>query len=886
LSASVCAPGSVLLQPERLQGVDGLDPDAALVRDVIDAAVRIGSDKANGGSIVDVFEAAVEAMAGHLLDAAGGGLTRAVQHLQDVVAPVGAFVQRLPDMVSESSTPEEVASTLLDLLSSLARTAQGLTLGRIRATTGTFLDVLQQDLGLTSAAGMEQVWAFVDDLIARMEAVPPEDDPSVRINRLNLIGVVRRIRRRMKGAFVFPEFDADRLASLLFDQLTTGGFAEGLEKIACAGTAASAGLSVATSLAHVVPFTGFGSHSIGAGETGGGSEAPPDEPGTEYQWYASWLLGGKDIEWYQFWKFKSHVWIDRRGTQVEVRRRDHRLFLGGDIDWTSVPTGPFPVDVAPGAEREPQKQPLKYTFKRVSPAGMEVWARHLGWITDGFEAQLHLWHPLGGVTIMKGGQVSVTDLLSAITGAGHTAFDIGMKMPFKFWLLYDRRLDDHWYGTPAAFLPTFLSTFPGTFQGFHTNADAGHSFLWWLLLVLSDVMSVYGTYALAAVPRDVILGFITMLNYDGPTEAPLGDDTRPDNRTEMDGLLSVVNLLMTMFLIKGVVPREDYAHPFSGPGGHAAAMWLGYMLLGGILTGAMAGFLGTALAQALAAIFGSPATDWPLLGKNVLKGMVGVVLPFWITLWSFKENDTDGGKWNPDSGGGFNGYPDPSDSPYHLPWTGGDTIMCFQGNQGFFSHHALNGMQVYAYDFMLDKGDAVRAMRGGTVVDYFDWVPDYKNEDTPAGTGSIPEQTQTDNWNCVVIRHDQDTAKKHDLGPMGAASTTYAVYGHGQFGSVRQVFKGRGVEAGDIIGTVVPQGEALMLANSTGDSFCDHVHVAVYTGPATPASAADKKKAVTQSSLGVRIPFVFKEVGSNAGLSPTAGVPGSRTWHESENATP
>ena len=89
---------------------------------------------------------------------------------------------------------------------------------------------------------------------------------------------------------------------------------------------------------------------------------------------------------------------------------------------------------------------------------------------------------------------------------------------------------------------------------------------------------------------------------------------------------------------------------------------------------------------------------------------------------------------------------------------------------------------------------------------------------------------------------------------------------------------------GSIIGTVVQRGEPIMLADSTGNSFCDHVHVAVHVGSAVPASAADRAKPVARSNLGQEIPFVFKDVGDNAGISPTAGVPGSRTWHESSNA--
>ena len=54
-----------------------------------------------------------------------------------------------------------------------------------------------------------------------------------------------------------------------------------------------------------------------------------------------------------------------------------------------------------------------------------------------------------------------------------------------------------------------------------------------------------------------------------------------------------------------------------------------------------------------------------------------------------------------------------------------------QANQGMCSHNFVAGNLVYSYDFSLDEDDVILAARPGTVVDFFDWVP---NDKTPTPT--------------------------------------------------------------------------------------------------------------------------------------------------------
>ena len=57
-------------------------------------------------------------------------------------------------------------------------------------------------------------------------------------------------------------------------------------------------------------------------------------------------------------------------------------------------------------------------------------------------------------------------------------------------------------------------------------------------------------------------------------------------------------------------------------------------------------------------------------------------------------------------------YPPAVSSPYRLPWTGGVTRLCIQGNRAIVSHR---DWEEFAYDFAMPVGSDVCAARGGTV---------------------------------------------------------------------------------------------------------------------------------------------------------------------------
>jgi murein DD-endopeptidase MepM/ murein hydrolase activator NlpD len=467
-----------------------------------------------------------------------------------------------------------------------------------------------------------------------------------------------------------------------------------------------------------------------------------------------------------------------------------------------------------------------------------------------------------------------------------------MPLPFFIW----PKGSAWWQKLALSALPFMLFTFPGTFQGFHTKGDLGENTAFYFLLFVSDVINMASEGLIAETLRDAVLSFLTIINYDSSVGDSPSADNRPDNRSQIDGVVGLFTFLSTWFLFKKLVDRGDYGIQ---AGNARAKLFLAYELAGGLGLGLVGGALGTLVAWAIGAIAGSGSgvVDAEVFGSTVLRAALSSAVPwrFIPRLYYWKENDTDGGKWNP-TGPDFNGYPNNSASPYSLPWAAGDSILCFQGNLGLFSHNFVGSQeQVYAYDLMLDKGTEILAARPGTVVDYFDWVPDGQHPPSSGVSASstgdpvqpLPTQTTSQSWNFVMIMHDQEGPpnQTHDLGPGGATFTTYAVYGHGQQGTVRSSFLANGVQPQNIIGTVVQRGQVLMHADNTGTSFCNHCHMEVRPGPApVPPPAGKPLTPVTLNTVLANgsIPFVFKEV-SNQKPTENDGVCMSRRFYKSAN---
>ncbi len=153
----------------------------------------------------------------------------------------------------------------------------------------------------------------------------------------------------------------------------------------------------------------------------------------------------------------------------------------------------------------------------------------------------------------------------------------------------------------------------------------------------------------------------------------------------------------------------------------------------------------------------------------------------------------------------FEAYPSPAASPYLLPWTGGETRFCIQGNRAVVSHR---GWEEHAFDFVMPVGTDVRAARAGTVTKVV-----------------VEHDGNGRNWpnNRVVVQHEDGSL---------------AEYLH-----LKQ--NGSYVKVGD----EVTQGQVIAASGNVGNSMLPHLHFHV--------TAPDRSST---------LPITFKDVPIHDGI--------------------
>lgn len=150
---------------------------------------------------------------------------------------------------------------------------------------------------------------------------------------------------------------------------------------------------------------------------------------------------------------------------------------------------------------------------------------------------------------------------------------------------------------------------------------------------------------------------------------------------------------------------------------------------------------------------------------------------------------------------------------YRLPWPGGETFSVVQGNNGAYSHE---GLEAYAWDFIMPTGSVVEAARGGVVR--------FVRDDSNAGGGQIQEDG--DASNDVVIDHGDGTSGLY----------MHLMY-HGVL--VRQ-------------GEQVRQGQPIAYSGGTGYATGPHLHFMV--------------EQTTGDWYAQSLPISFADVASNSGV--------------------
>lgn len=150
-------------------------------------------------------------------------------------------------------------------------------------------------------------------------------------------------------------------------------------------------------------------------------------------------------------------------------------------------------------------------------------------------------------------------------------------------------------------------------------------------------------------------------------------------------------------------------------------------------------------------------------------------------------------------------YPPSEASPYLLPWTGGETRFCIQGNRAVVSHR---GWEEHAFDFVMPVGTDVRAARAGTVVKVV-----------------VEHDGNGRNWpnNRVVVRHEDGTLAEY----------------------LHLKKDGSYVKVGD----AVAQGQVIAASGNVGNSMLPHLHFHV-----------------TDAERSTTLPITFKDVSIHEGL--------------------
>ena len=284
--------GTVLLQPRKVDPKLGWD--SALLDDVLALSMRLGWDGAHGGHALEAIAQAAEAVLKDMFAHTSAGRASALQKFQALLQPVADRLTAATAGLPAESDPHEVlvgAEQLAGLLSDLVNS---LTVEQLQEKLDQALRILSEDFGLTTDYVQQQVDALFTEAARRLRSAPREADTAARDNRMEIAALLLRVRRALHGLFVLPPLSADRLAGPAFDLLRKLDFDGLTHRVGNVTTAAKDGLTAATALTDLVPFSmGFGAQGPGAAGTGSSTQK-------KKLWYASWVTGddtrGTDIE--------------------------------------------------------------------------------------------------------------------------------------------------------------------------------------------------------------------------------------------------------------------------------------------------------------------------------------------------------------------------------------------------------------------------------------------------------------------------------------------------------------------------------------------------------------------------------------------------------------
>lgn len=553
-----------------------------------------------------------------------------------------------------------------------------------------------------------------------------------------------------------------------------------------------------------------------------------------------------------------------------------------------------------------------YTFKTINAGTCNDWAYHSSWFIDLVKGILHAlsMEPTAATGNKSDALSNLSNMLLSFT---YGSLKLGGPKGCA-WSQTDPNLNSIWAKSVLPFIGTMVASLEGIHRNTGSTVGAGGArFSYWLSLATKDIGEKYLLDHWCQLIRDAVLGYITLINYEGPRIAPSsGLDNRPNNRKTFPLLVKLMDEI-GVWLTIALFPQDWYGFPSSenaDHGGKLIAHWLG---AGSIIALANT-LLGTKIAESIGEV-----EDHTAICKSLKRGVGNMLVKFPIYLYLANEGNTRMGRLSHVTTPMF-GYPSANNSPYSLPFPNGIVQHCVQGNQGLWSHNSLQDVSsIYAYDFALDFDDDVVAAREGIVWAFADNQPDDTDTDN----------NWTDTGNFIQLLHTGDPDENHepldghDLNLQKDKVRTFAEYRHGRADSigatggalhtgittvgmrlvstvlvnanVKSAFADYGVDldrlfaedaaatiavevtvpGGDLVGPyLVPKGEIIMRAGNTGRIAFNQLHMQVQPARQDADGTVVGMEAYT-------IPFVFQEVKS--GFSGRVGVARTGYYYQSEN---
>jgi hypothetical protein len=929
--------GSLLIQPQMMARLQGRAPEEEFADEVVSLAQKLLAAPQQLEQLAPVLVQAVQASAERLL-----------QRWQPGQAAVGAAVLSLLEPLTTRlgtlaggdalSSPAALLRRLADLVDTLDDLPAAFSDEGIRALFQRVGQVLTGPLGLSQTLLHDEARAVLGDIRSGLIARAATLDPATAATAMAIAGLIGRLQNQGLDDLPRLSLGADTLAASLLQSMRASGADALRSRIACWLGKLAALLRAAADLADAVqaaapavpsaqprrqPARSATSRSAAAAPARspvaaaahaaarrplparlGERPAPTRSVDGTFCWYATWLyrrrrhgLGeGSDagfgtallqtlIPGYP----EDEVWLSADRKQLILRRAngpDEVLRSSEDtaMDWHESAPFTAPVDGE------------VFSFGIFPPAFLETWTRISHTAVEGGKG---LWHLISMIT---GGKEHGTNIPLWLWYWGK-AVSAGFGVPLESRIA---RGGEHGMGVKWVFspLPVWLAVIFGSIEGHQSDTGAGNQFLFWFTLLGGDALNAFQAHASLFALHDLVLSAFTLLNQTTPKPGePLAANW------QLGGPWIGLGSFLALFIMVKAKSADEYSHLFSFGKNPMQALW--WLVLAPAVC-ALGSAIGSMVVWAL-----SRQVQGKLLARELGYGALRGLRDFFLYEYMFKEGSTDGGRYNPkvDPDGNtlsparvpFDGYPDPADSPYRLPYEKGKLLYAGQAHLGMFSHFRFsNSGQIYALDFSHDKGEEILCIRDGTVVDYFDWFPD--DEDLTGKTAeAIAAITEANNsglmvsgqtyqvsnpanasigsvWNFVMIRHDT-RVDSHDKSQSGRLVTTFAQYGHGKKNGVRDAFALRGIAPQSIIGSVVQQGHVVMLAGDTGVSFHNHLHLQVRgSTPSTPVPATPPPvpyPPIQANQLeGFTLPFVFREVKN---ILHADGVPWHLSWYASDN---